>query len=85
MPTISRFRNMKVQMFFRDHNPPHFHVHFAKRNCTCLLDGTLHEGELPSKKLAEVQEWAALYPAELAEDWDLCAEGKTPNTIPGLD
>ena len=85
MPTISRFRNMKVQMFFLDHNPPHFHVRHDKKNAVCLLDGTLHEGTLPSSKLAEIQEWAALHSVELAEDWGLCSEGKLPNPIPGLD
>lgn len=27
MPTIHRVRNLKVVMFFNDHDPPHFHVH----------------------------------------------------------
>ena len=85
VPTISRFRNMKIQMFFLDHNPPHFHVRHARENCICLLNGDLHEGTLTNNKLAEIQEWAALHPAELAEDWNLCSEGKTPNLIPGLD
>jgi hypothetical protein len=25
-PTVSRFRNIKIEMFFHDHNPPHFHA-----------------------------------------------------------
>lgn len=72
-------------MFFLDHNPPHFHVRYAKASAVCLLDGTLHEGTLPGNKLAEIQEWAALHPNEIAEDWKLCAQGKLPKAISGLD
>ena len=26
MPTISRFYGILIQMYFDDHNPPHFHA-----------------------------------------------------------
>jgi len=26
MPEISRFLGMVIQMYFNEHNPPHFHV-----------------------------------------------------------
>jgi|GEM_PF-6441089 len=85
MPTVSRFRNMKVPMFFFDHQPPHFHVRHAKRNCICLLDGSLHIGELATDQQGIIKKWAALHAVEIDTNWQLCLEGKSPNYIPGLD
>jgi len=85
MPTISRFRNMKVQMYFEDHNPPHFHVRYAKLDCACLLNGALYLGTLPTVKRAEIIEWALLHREELETNWQLCSERQLPNPIPGLD
>jgi hypothetical protein len=48
MPTVSRFFNLKIEMFPFDHNPPHFHVRFDRSNSLHLLDGSLHEGSLPA-------------------------------------
>ena len=28
MPTISMFYGIVIQMFFDDHNPPHFHAYY---------------------------------------------------------
>jgi hypothetical protein len=30
MPTISVFYGIVIQMFWRDHNPPHFHVLYGE-------------------------------------------------------
>lgn len=30
MPTISAFYGILIQMFYRDHAPPHFHVKYAE-------------------------------------------------------
>ena len=85
MPAVSRFRNMKILMFFFDHQPPHFHVRYAKRNCICLLDGSLHIGALPADQLSFVKQWAAVHAREIETNWQLCLAGKNPNNIPGLD
>jgi len=26
MPELSRFKGMSIAIYFKDHNPPHFHV-----------------------------------------------------------
>ncbi len=47
MPEISRFFGVVVQMFFRDHMPPHFHVRYGSMRTRIgiapveLLDGAL--------------------------------------------
>ncbi len=59
MPTISAFYVVLIQMFWRDHAPPHFHALYAEYEA--LVDiRTLEviEGELPRRALALVLEWA---------------------------
>ena len=29
MPQVARFRGISVEMYYRDHPPPHFHVYYA--------------------------------------------------------
>jgi hypothetical protein len=30
MPEISRFYGLIIKMFFKDHNPPHFHAEYGE-------------------------------------------------------
>lgn len=73
MPTISQFFGIVIQMFWREHAPPHFHALYGEYEA--LIDiRTLDviRGGLPRRAQALVLEWAALYRAELMEDWNLC-------------
>jgi hypothetical protein len=82
MPTISVFYGILIQMFWRDHAPPHFHALYAEDEA--LIDiRTLEviQGSLPKRALALVLEWAYEHRAELTEDWDLCARMQTPKKI----
>ena len=47
MPTLSIFFGIAIQMFWRDHAPPHFHVAYAEHEAQVALDGTLLDGSLP--------------------------------------
>jgi len=39
MPTISAFYGLLIQMFFRDHAPPHFHVKYAEHKAVIDIQG----------------------------------------------
>ena len=85
MPTISTFYGILIQMFWRDHSPPHFHALYGEHEA--LIDiRTLEviDGDLPRRALALVKEWAAEHQAELQEDWDLCNRMQTPKKIEPL-
>jgi hypothetical protein len=85
MPTISVFYGILIQMFWREHGPPHFHALYAEHEV--LIDiRTLEvmEGGLPKRALALVLEWASEHRAELMEDWELCARMQTPKKIEPL-
>jgi hypothetical protein len=85
MPTISTFYGILIQMFWRDHAPPHFHALYAEYEV--LIDiHTLEimEGGMPRRALALVLEWAQEHRPELMENWQLCERNQTPNGIQPL-
>ena len=58
-------------MFYRDHNPPHFHAVFAEHEG--LIDINKLEiisGKLPPRVLGLVIEWTALHQKELLDNWE---------------
>ena len=82
MPTISTFYGILIQMFWKDHAPPHFHALYAEDEA--LIDiRTLDviEGQLTRRALALVLEWAQEHRAELLENWELCANNQPPKKI----
>jgi hypothetical protein len=85
VPTISVFYGIVIQMFWRDHSPPHFHVLYGEFEATLdLRELRLLRGSLPRRALALVLEWAAEHRDELMEDWDLCSRLQQPKPIDPL-
>lgn len=72
MPEITRFYGIVIKIFFRnEHNPPHIHAIYNEYNG--LIDiSTLEmiEGDLPSKALDLVREWAKNYQPQLMAMWN---------------
>ncbi len=86
MPTISAFYGILIQIFWREHGPPHFHALYAEHEA--LIDiRTLEvmQGSLPRRALTLVLERASEHQVELMEDWDLCSRMLTPNKIEPLN
>ena len=72
MPEISRFFGIIIQMYYNDHEPPHFHVRYSgQRALIAIEDSSVLGGHLSPRTLGLVREWAALHRAELLEDWKL--------------
>jgi hypothetical protein len=86
MPTISSFFGLVIQMFWREHAPPHFHALYAEYEVEIDIR-TLEvlQGKLPRRALALVLEWAAEHRNELMEDWELCQAKQLPKKIPPLE
>lgn len=86
MPTISQFFGIVIQMFWREHAPPHFHALYG--DAEVLIDiKTLEvlKGGLPKRAQALVLEWAAQHREALMEDWILCQSKQLPKRIPPLE
>ncbi len=78
MPTICIFDGIKIQMFYDDHSPQHFHVVCSGERAVISIDPiSVMQGELTRSVRAKVFEWAAIHQAELRANWKL-ARGRRP-------
>ena len=86
MPTISAFYGILIQMFWKDHAPPHFHAKYGDFEAVITIDsGEIVEGHLPPRVLGLVQEWREYHRTELAEGWNLARERKALKRIKPLE
>jgi len=66
MPELCRFYGVRIKMYYDDHNPPHFHAEYAGDEALITIDTLdVMAGELPSRALGLVYEWAGKHRAEL--------------------
>jgi hypothetical protein len=78
MPEISRFYGIVIAMYFKEHNPPHFHARYSGYKASIgINDFKLLDGKLPPKALGLVVEWAAEHQDELRRNWEK-ARNKMP-------
>lgn len=85
MPEICRFLGIIIQIFYDDHNPPHFHARYGDKKATFDIDSlNILEGDLPVKVRNLVVEWADLHQEELRKDWELAQSGMVPEKIDPL-
>ena len=71
MPQISYFLGVIIRMFYRDHNPPHFHAFYGDFEAIIDIErNELISGALPPRVLGLVTEWVSLHQVELMENWD---------------
>ena len=86
MPTIAWFYGIAIQMFFDDHNPPHFHARYGRaRAIVRISDGQVISGELPPTALRLVREWALARRVELEENWQHARAHQPLERVPGPD
>ncbi len=68
MPELSRFYG--VRMYYDDHAPPHFHAEYAGDEALIEIRTlAVIAGNLPSRALGLVIEWASLHREELSAAW----------------
>lgn len=86
MPTISQFFGIVIQMFWREHAPPHFHALYGEHEAQIDIR-TLEVivGHLPGRALNLTIEWAIEHRVELMEDWNLCEAKQQPRKIQPLE
>ena len=85
MPRISEFLGIVITMYFRDHNPPHFHAQYAEYEAAvAVVEPRILKGRLPPRVLALVEEWAVLHEEELLENWERARHRRPLNRISPL-
>ncbi len=86
MPVISMFFGIAIKMFYREHNPPHFHAYYQGFEAIFdIKSGDLTEGKFPPKSLKLIKEWSAEHRDDLLKVWELSQNGKPLFRIPGAD
>jgi Domain of unknown function (DUF4160) len=70
MPQISFFLGIVIRMFYRDHNPPHFHAIYGEHEAIVDIErNEIIGGYLPPRVLGLVTEWTALHQHDLLNNW----------------
>ena len=79
MPTVKRFERCRIEMYFADHPPPHFHVitRDDERIAMTIEALAIQAGEADPRDIAEAIEWARENRKELRERWRLYSEKET--------
>lgn len=70
MPVIATVAGVKIYMYFRDHNPPHFHAKDNGDEEVFDLKGRSLRGGIDSRKSGKVSKWARKNEAFLKNKWD---------------
>ena len=85
MPELCRFLGIIIAMYYKEHEPPHFHAKYGNQTGVfSIADLKLIEGYLPKRVISLVLEWAFEHRDELMEDWALAKTQKPLNKIPPL-
>jgi Domain of unknown function (DUF4160) len=86
MPTISIFFGFVVEMYWRDHNPPHIHVWYQGAQAIVSIEtGEIIGGRLPRTAVRIIRDWVSLRRAELMENWEKGRRHEPFNAVPGAD
>jgi hypothetical protein len=85
MPELCRFYGIVIQMYYRDHPPPHFHAVYGGQKATIDIETLAFiDGGLPARARGLVVEWAALHQADLREAFRRAAAMEAPGKIDPL-
>jgi hypothetical protein len=86
MPEISRFFGIIITMYYRDHQPPHFHVRYGEQKAIITIDTlSLLRGRLSPRVFGMVMEWASDHQDELRDNWQLARSQEPLNKIAPLE
>jgi Domain of unknown function (DUF4160) len=82
MPVVAIVNGIKIEFYFDEHPPPHFHARYAEFVAQIDMD-TLEiiKGSLPRPQLRMIQEWALPRRRALRAAWDACSSGGKPGSI----
>lgn len=86
VPVIAVFFGIVIRMFYREHEPEHFHAEYQGQHGKFDFSGRMIVGHITSKTaLKLIREWARLHRAELQSNWAKMKAGKPLERIPPLE
>ena len=85
MPVVALFHGIRILLYWREHDPPHFHAQYAEHEAQIdIRRGIVIAGYLPRRQLRLVLAWAELHADELMQNWELARAGQPLRSIQGL-
>ena len=84
MPEISRFYGIKIKMYYREHNPPHFHMEYQGYKATIEIHTGIVGGKMPKTAIKLVLKWLEEHKNELVGNWIKSEQKKKLNPIDPL-
>ncbi len=86
MPIVSTFFGIVVRMFYKEHEPPHFHVEYQSQHAKCDFEGRITAGYIRSRTAqALIRRWAVLHRRELDANWRKMKAGEALDRIEPLE
>ena len=86
VPVISIFFGIVIRMYFREHEPKHFHAEHQALEGKFDFDGNQLVGNITSKNaLGLIRQWAQLNRAALEVNWSKIQAGQPLDRIPPLE
>ncbi len=85
MPEICRFYGIIIKMYFREHNPPHFHAEYGEYEALINIMTGEVVGNMSRRALGLIYTWLDEHRDEIMENWNLAQENKSLNHIKPLD
>ena len=76
MPIISQFYGIAIYMFWREHEPAHFHAKYGDDEIVVEIETGRVTGKMSPRALALVTEWRKLHLDELKKEWELVKSKK---------
>jgi hypothetical protein len=70
MPTIKIIDSVKIDLYSREHPPPHFHAIYAEMEVLITIkDYKIYAGKIPNSQFNKVMEWAKANQVMLLENF----------------
>ena len=86
MPIISTFFGIVIRMFYREHEPVHFHAEHQGQRASFGVHGEILAGEIQSANARRlIREWAELHRAEIEANWARMKAGEQLERIEPLE
>jgi len=71
MPCIKIIDGIKIYIYARDHNPPHFHAKVAEFEELIIIKSLeTYSGHIPSKYKKKVIQWAEKNTVYISKQWN---------------
>lgn len=85
MPIVSTFFGILIRMFYKEHEPAHFHAEYQGQQAKFNLNGEMIVGNIQSRTaLRLIREWTSLHGRELEANWENMKAGRPLEMIEPL-